>query len=346
MNNTNFEKQIERMYPGYSLKGSKEAHAELNRLKKEMEEAKESKAEALKKYGAFHNVTLEAQKLENDRISAYEELEKALFSGDAFIDQSIENMDYISDASIFSLREFSGGATPIDENTVRVPMDTYNDTSTAEIVEEGADSTPRQLIDVVSVLNTDSDDVIIFNDTAKVRETLYDDDSKTFSDAVKNSHARAFVNAENKKALALMIQSKDAITLTAETILEKVNASLCGKAKRNAVIITNKNGFASLDVVGTSGYPMIKKNCVGEFILLDKYVVIEMDNEILPNNLDGSSPVIVGDIANVLKFFTIKETNLITPFADFNFNVSSRSIKKEIIKLRTTSDEAYIVGSI
>ena len=346
MNNINYEKQTESIYPGYSLKGSKEAHAELNRLKKEMDEAKATNAEAVKKYGAFHKITLEAQALENEKISAYEDLEKALFTGSAFIDQSIENMDYISDASIFSLREFSGGATPIDENTVRVPMDTYNDTTTAEIVAEGEDSTPRQLTDVVSVLNTDSDDIIIFNDTAKVRETLYNDDSKTFSDAVKNSHARALVNAENKKALALMLGAKEAITVTADTILEKINASLCGKAKRNAVIITNKNGFASLDVVGASGYPTIKKNDTGEFVLLDKYVVIEMDNEILPNNENGSAPVIVGDIANVVKFFTIRETNLITPLADFNFNVSSRSIKKEIIKLRTTSDEAFIVCCI
>ena len=164
--------------------------------------------------------------------------------------------------------------------------------------------------------------------------------------AQKQFASEQISNAENKKALALMLGSKEAITVNSGSILQEINASLCGKAKRNAVIITNKNGFASLDAVDANGYPLMKKNDAGEFILLDKYVVIEMDNEILPNNENGSAPVIVGDIANVVKFFTIRETNLITPLADFNFNVSSRSIKKEIIKLRTTSDEAFIVCSI
>lgn len=163
---------------------------------------------------------------------------------------------------------------------------------------------------------------------------------------MKNSHARALINAENKKALSLILESKEAIDVTAETMIEKINASLCGKAKRNAIIITNKNGFASLDIVGAGGYPLIKKNNVGEFVFFDKYVVIEMDNEILPDYENGSSPVVIGDISNVIKFFTIRETNLISDLADFNFRLSSRSIKKEIIKLRTTSDEAFIVGSI
>ena len=331
-------------YPGYTLKGYKEKLAELDRVKKSAT-VWANKAQEFQKSGDSV-----AMKDSLEKFGVYKEqldtLEEALLSGDAFTDESVENMDYISDARIFSLREFSGGAIPINANTVRIPMDLYNDTTTAESVAEGADSTPRQLTDVMNVLHTDTDDAIIFNDTAKVSESLYNDDSETFRDSVKNSHARAFVNAENKKALALLLQSKEAVTVTADTILEKINATLCGKAKRNAVIITNKNGFASLDVVGASGYPMIKKNDAGEFVLLDKYVVIEMDNEILPNNENETAPVIMGDIAHVVKFFTIRETNLISDYADFNVMLSSRSIKKEIITLRTMSDEAFIIGSI
>ena len=64
----NYEKKIERMYPGYILKGSTEAHAELNRLKKEMEEAKENSKQTLEKYGPFHMSSLEAEAVKNDKI--------------------------------------------------------------------------------------------------------------------------------------------------------------------------------------------------------------------------------------------------------------------------------------
>ncbi len=343
-NNIPYVAKCEGENPGYTVEGFKEKKVQLDELKKSATVCA-NKVQEFQKAGDLvaHRNAVEKFGEYKDQIDT---LERAILSGDAFVDRSVNDLDYISDASIFSLREFCGGSTPIDANTVRVPMDLYNDTTIAESVAEGADSTPRQLTDVMSVLHTDTDDVIIFNDTAKVSESLYNDDSKTFRDAIKNSHTRAVVNAENKKALELLVHSKEAIAFTADTILEKINAALCGKAKRNAVIITNKNGFASLDTVDANGYPLLKKNNAGEFVLLEKYVVIEMDNEILPNNENDSAPVIVGDIANVVKFFTIKETNLISILADFSFNVSSRSIKKEIIKLRTTSDEAFIVGSI
>ena len=71
---------------------------------------------------------------------------------------------------------------------------------------------------------------------------------------------------------------------------------------------------------------------------------IEIPDEILPD-LEAGSPIIAGDIANVLRFFMIRDASLIKDDV-YPFNIADRQIKKEIIALTTTSDEAYIIGYI
>lgn len=338
MNDIDYPEIMKKAYPGYNVKGYNKKIAELNTLKAsatkwadKVESLKGSSdvaalSEAAEKFGQVHD--------------QYEALKAAILSGDAFTDQSIEYKPYIPAEYGFSLGDLAGREY-IEANRAGIPVDHYNDTTTAEEVAEGGSSTPKNLTECLTMVQTDGD-AVIFDDTLKVRSGTYSDDKDTINQAFKAAHTRHFINAENKKTLEVLTGSKAAVALAAESLQTTINASLCGKAKRNAIIITNKSGFAELDI-DVNGVSLVTKDPDGNMIYKGKYVIQELPDEILPDT-DSGSPCIIGDIANVLKIFIVREDFLFSDFVDFTFMAHDRAIRKEIISLTTTSDEAYIVG--
>ena len=173
---------------------------------------------------------------------------------------------------------------------------------------------------------------------------VYNDDPKTLGKAFKSAHIRHFVNAENAKSVAILTGCKDPVDMSAASLETAVNANLCGKAKRNAVIVTNKSGFGKLDTDGATGHPLVTRDSENNFIYKAKYQIIELPDEIFPNT-DNSSPCIIGDVKGVLRFFIVRETAM---FRDdlFPYLCGSRVNRVEIITLTTKSNSAFIWGNL
>ena len=77
---------------------------------------------------------------------------------------------------------------------------------------------------------------------------------------------------------------------------------------------------------------------------MKKYIIREVDNEILPNKESGEIPVIIGD-TSVVRFYLLSDTHLVKDDF-FNYKMLDRRIRKEIITLSTHSDSSYICCTI
>ena len=327
-------------YPGYQIKGYAEKRKEIERL----EAAQTRWANNARYYERARDKERyeEAGQKVKEIMKEKDILENTILSGTVYVDQSIENRDHDPAEDEFSFAQYCG-RIGIDANRARVPMDHYEDTTAAEIVEEGRESTPKMLTAALSLLETDSAERLHLDDILQLGTGVYNDDQKTMDSAMKSVHNRHFANAENKKALEILVNSKTPVALEAENLQSAINTSLCAKAKKNCVIITNKSGFAKLDI-DVNGVPLVAKDSEGNMIYKKKYRIIEMPDEILPNSENGSMCVI-GDVKNALRFFVVRHTSL---FRDdiFPYLTADREIREEIITLRTKSDSAYIVGYI
>lgn len=331
-----------RQYPGYKLRGSRDLDRKLANLEKKMTADKDYLDRMIKKYGNTSKEAIKAQGYYDTSLKEYETTKKALDSGDAFADQSVEYRPYIPSEPDFSLGEYVGRQM-IEANRAKLVVDHYNDTYTAEALGENDEATIKPLTDCLSVLDTDSEEAIFFNDILGIGAGAYEDNKEVITDAFDAAHNRHIINAENKKALEILIAKKTAVTVAADGIQSAINSKLCGKAKRNAIIIVNKTGFAKLDIE-VDGVSQVTRDASGNMVYKNKYIIQEMPTEILPDK-DGSSPCIIGDIRNVLKFFLIRDDVL---FKDniFPATVADRRIKKEIITRTANTDEAYFVGNL
>lgn len=331
-----YETLREKMYPGYKVKGYKEKHAELTRL----EEKKKNWISRYNREKQNGQVSEEAMDGVNESCKEYEAYKEALLSGDAFIDQSIKDFDYIPTEIEFSLGDINGRGIVDSHNRISAPVDHYNNTECAEIIREGESATAKPLTDSLEMMKTDSDDAIIFDDIRGIGYGTYEDDKNNLSRAFEHTHKIHFVNAENKKAFELMIGSKAPISISVDKVQSVINSNLCGKAKRKAVIVVNKSGFSALDI-DINGMPLVTKDSNGNFIYKNKYKIQEVPEEILPNTETGS-PIIIGDMS-IVKFFVLREDYL-EKDDFFTHNMMDRGIRKEIITLATISNEAYIHG--
>ena len=344
MNNSiSYPDLIRHGFPGWNPVGYKEVIAKRD---KEHDTAKKyaEQVQALEKGGKQNTPDmLEALDNFDKHRTEYERLEKAILSGDAFADQSIYDLEYTPSEYGFSFGDLSGRRI-IDANRGREPMDLYNDTAIAEEVAECGDSTPKNLTDSLSMISSDSEERIHFDDILQIGTSVYNDDPETMGKAFKSAHIRHFVNAENAKSVAIMTGCKDPVEMSAAALEIVVNANLCGKAKRNTVIVTNKTGFGKLDTDGATGHPLVTRNSEGDFIYKGKYQIIELPDEIFPNT-DTGAPCIVGDVKGVLRFFIVRETAM---FRDdlFPYLCGSRVNRVEIITLSSESNEAYIWGNL
>lgn len=334
---------ISRGFPGWEPMGYKDTTAKRD-AEKEAAVKWAERVERIKKTGNVNSAEMR-EALDNfDKHRAeYERLEKAIFSGDAFVNQSVEDLEYTPSEYGFSFGDLSGRRI-IDANRGREPMDLYNDTAIAEEVAEGTDSTPKNLTDSLSMISSDSEERLHFDDILQIGTSVYNDDPDTLGKAFKSAHIRHFVNAENAKSVTILTGCKDPVDMSAAALETAVNANLCGKAKRNAVIVTNKTGFGKLDTDGATGHPLVTRNSEGDFIYKGKYQIIELPDEIFPNT-DTGAPCIIGDVKDVLRFFIVRETAM---FRDdlFPYLCGSRVNRVEIITLSSESNEAYIWGNL
>lgn len=267
-----------------------------------------------------------------------EEIVKLLDNVSTYTDHGIETIPYTPDPFNFSLGDASG-RIPVDANRSHVVFDNYTNNAIAEIVEEGTESTPREYNS--SILNTDIAESIVFDDVVKMRFNRYND-TPYIQDMIDHDHAQAIINAENKKAFEVLVESKNAVPISAKNIQEEINKKLCAKAKKSTMIFVNKSGFALLDV-DVNGVPLVTKDSNGRFIYKNKYEIQEVDEKILPNNSDGSPIALVGDIFHVIKFFLVRDNSY---YGEIFLDHMDRTVKKEIITLRTKSDEAYFIAKL
>lgn len=269
-----------------------------------------------------------------------ENIEKAINSGDTFVDQSIEYRGYFENSPVEPIAK---DRFRLDTNRAHYIVSKYNIVSSADKVKENETGTATDINELVHTINTDSDDSVIIDDYLMVSESIYEDDKENVSIAIDDLHKIRLVNAENKNVLKLLTGAKASTSVTVDTIIATINANLCSKSKRNAVIFTNRDGFCKMDIM-SNGVSLIKK-INGEFIFSDKYIIREFDNEILPNNEDGSTPVLIGDFDNIVKIgiSTMRdyEKNDIV-----NFTQNERRRMKIIPTLASTDDEAYIFCSL
>ena len=328
---------LERAYPGYKVRGFNEKIRETEKYRDSAKEWTEKANRATTSYDKDLALTKAEEAMDN-----YETAKAAIFSGDVFVDQSIQDFEYEPAENEFSLAELTGGRRKISKNRSRIPMDHYTDNNIAQTVEEGEEADVDILTDSITLLVTDSEEAIIFEDIQKTTLSDYDDDRKTMTGAIDSVHSRHMVNAENKKGLEILLGSKSLIEISAENVQEKINANLSGKGKKNAVIITNHSGFAKLDIDINGNALVTKDSASGKMIYKGKYPIEEVPDEILPETGSGS-PIVIGDIAHALRFFLIREDSLLNDMI-FPANVADRKIRKEIITLTTKSDAAYIVG--
>lgn len=338
--------------PGYENKAHNKTERKIQELKARRSSIKEAflgnkkyydEKEAPKgiKGEAYETMVKQLDKL--DEIDAQiKELQGVLDKGAFEIDPGYNDDPYIPSELGYSLGDNNGRAF-IGRKLERMPLDHYEETYTASEYVQG--TVPETNFEsLMSMLKTTEDDSIMFDSDIAFGEGIRDDDKENVEKAIAHAHDVGFINAENKKAFAILRGAKDPLTIDASEVHVAINDNLNGKGKKHAVIIVNKDGFAKLDKVDSEGgYPLVKR--IGsDFVYRDKYVIQEVDNEILPNNEDGKAPVIVGDMS-IVKFLVMRDDSLVKD--DFmEFKIHDRRLKREVVALTTTSDSAYIHGTL
>lgn len=269
------------------------------------------------------------------------ELEEILATGSFTIDPGYIDEPYTPSEIGYSLGN-NNGRTYIGRKVDRLPLDNYDETYTASEYIEGY-IPETKLNNIVTLLDTKVENSITFDSDIVFAPGFKDDDKVNVEKAIAHAHDVGLVNAENKKAFEILRGAKESIKLDAETLQTSINNNLNAKAKANAVIIVNKSGFAKLDIE-VGGISLVSRNVDGKFIYKNKYVIQEVSNEILPNNNDGSNPIIIGDLS-IVKFIVIRDDAL-KKDEFLELKMHDRHLKCEVVALTTTSDSAYVHGTL
>ena len=278
----------------------------------------------------------------------YEEAEKALYSGDVFgtstPDKTIGLIPCEGELNLADLYDIK---FETDDKTARVVVENYNDTSSLSVVAEGESIPDKDIKDHVNLIKTNRDSVKKIAGILNVPEKMLADDKDLLNGAIDSIQAKHSGHTETMLLCKAIQGSKEAVSITAESLSSIVSGALCAKAKRGAEIIINESGFNRLDITDSNGNPLLKKNFdLGEFVFMDKYIVRILSDDILPNNETGSAPIFVGDWKNVLRLAVVKKYPPLVKNDLYNCLIENRAIKKIIPILTTTSDKAFIVGYI
>lgn len=261
---------------------------------------------------------------------------------DSFVDAGVSHLEYMSTDHDLSIADYCG-RVPINKELASFPVENYSYFDCAEIVEPGGEGSPVDLIDFLSRIKTENDDIIRVFDILNFPESLYKDDRTVITKAIGSAHVKRVINTENSVILAKLTGAKDAIALNPVSVQTALNAHLCGMAKRGAEIWTNSDGFAALDI-DVDGISLIRRNGSGDFVYKSKYIVREFPSEIMPNGENGA-PVLIGDFKNIVRFGVLSDKVAMKENV-FPANIYHRRIVEEIPILTTTSDTAYINGYI
>ena len=221
-----------------------------------------------------------------------------------------------------------------------IPVDKYEPVECADEFR----SESGHIIDIdefLSMFTADHKNAITLDSTVAYYLSDKDDDPITYRKATRHAHEISMINRENMAICEIIRSSKNPVIMNPDALQTAINLHLSGKGKKNTVIYTNHCGFAKIDV-DVNGVALVTRDNDGRFIYKKKYPVVELPDEILPNEEDGSSPVIIGDLS-VVKILMIynrvatREENLVEFL---------RNLKKEVIALSDTTDKAYIHGTI
>lgn len=277
-----------------------------------------------------------------------EKMENALDTGDVFGDNiPTENGGYIACESSISLADLYDIRFEVPKTAPRLIIENYEDTSSAFTVGEGETIGEFDLLDCVHSFAPDRSDCKKLASILSAPEQALDDDPILRDTALINVQAKHTANGENVLLLTEILNSKEAVSISANTLYDKCNTTLSANAKRRAEIITNETGFTLLDGFGLDGNLLIKKDfTIGEFVFQGRYIVRVLPDTVLPNFENGSSPVLVGDWANVLRLIVVLKFPLVNKNDLFNFLVKNKAVEKVIPVLTTTSDKAFFVGCI
>lgn len=258
----------------------------------------------------------------------------------AYADKSIEYKGYAKDL----VPEYIAGERfNVSAENSKIIIAPYGVDAKAEIVTE---QTTAQKVDVtenVTVIDLSNEESIRVESRLAYDSIYYEDDKESIGAIVENQHAIRGVNAENKYILSMLTGAKDPIVInTVAELITKINDNLCGRAKRNAVIYTNKDGFKALDIM-VNGVSLVKR-IDGAFIFCDKYIIKEYSAELLPN-IDNNPPFIVGDVANIVKVAKVGGYSVKDVLSDTDI-YDERKRVKIIPALATVSDKAFIVCTL
>ncbi|WP_303006820.1 phage major capsid protein [Romboutsia ilealis] len=157
--------------------------------------------------------------------------------------------------------------------------------------------------------------------------------------------------ATRNKLIFDVLNSKDKTPLTsAADIKNIINENLKPVFKRNAIIVTNQDGYKWLDNLSDSnGRGFIEIDPVtSESKLFNKYTIKEFDNDDLPNDTSGNIPFIIGDLKESCILFdreqmTIRESTI--SGEDFFMDISAFKVReRECVRL--WDEEAFIYGQV
>lgn len=330
---------------GGTVKGYAEAENKVRELTKAINETRDLLDD--KGYGASSRAKF-VEKLNKlmDERNDLQKIMKDLTGAETFADQSIDNRpDYVPPVPGFSLAQFTGGRAQIDKNRKRLVSHKPGDTTIAQCVNEGETSDPVEILDLLDTIQTDGEARFTLSDVLTIPLNTKSDDPQVWNAATNAVHTVHMVNGENAKAFALLEIAQEALSTPygSGVITKAINSRLSGDHKKNTVIITNKGGYAALDV-DVNGVPQIKRGADGQLMYKEKYPIIEVDDHVLPY-IGTDAPVFVGDLAQALQFYLIRDSILEKEEYEENgymrFTVKDRMIREEIIKVTTASPEVW-----
>lgn len=242
------------------------------------------------------------------------------------------------------------GITPVDSPSGTYPIPRYYNTDILNRFKAGNTIDTHTFAELTSVPYDLSEDTGTgsLSDIVNADIDLHDDAKEIVEKGMDIEHEDRLINSENTEICNALLENKNVITTTPETLGATMIGTLCAKALRNARIITNMTGFSKLDIK-ISGIALIKRDSNGNFIYDDKYIVDVLDDEILPN-LDSGAPIIAGDITNSVTIL-VNNKAYIKDFKakdnDSSMYVFQRRYKdKELVLRLTDSDKAYSVASL
>lgn len=350
-----FVNSIEREFgKGVKPRGLAKVEKEIQQKKNTMDKWRERLSRDRARYESNkENKTFEADM--NDALEGFQKAEKEyeqakelLRSGDVFGQSTPDKtLGLIPCEGDINLADLYDVRFETDGKTARLVVENYGDTSTISEVAEGEAIPESHILDCVTSIKTDRDSIKKIASILNVPEMMLEDDENLRNGAIDSVQEKHTANTETLLLCRAIQTSKGAVNVTTETLSNVVNGSLNNRAKIRAEIITNESGFGKLDIKDASGNSYMKKHFdIGEFVFDDRFIVRVVSDDILENNEDGSAPVFVGDWKNVLRLAVVKKYPPLEKVELYDCVVKNRAIKKIIPLLTTTSDKAFIVGSL